>query len=1462
MFCPNCGNEIKDGYKFCPKCGKPIYFENGDSQDEVVKETKTIENVTNSIPLDNYVPNPLIIKELDFEGVKKMAEQGNKVAMLRQAFRYEMGIGTEVDNTKAEELYNNVGGKNIILSLEDSHINRVLPAPNYKSTISPLYEDKDGFDGNMKALPFIKDLFLDYSYKIELAKSQNRLSKEDSARYKDDFIRKLKQVRNMHPELLLANIEETFKDDDYNQLFDAIKKSVSNRYSLKWIPSLFNFSDSIDGNVFNIPSIHEIKSNGFFSINYCEDDEKIKLLNQFVFTLLLQLPINKIRINFVDFDGKYEYNDILRQLNSEIYGKKPITTKDQFVDLLNRYEDRRISVIQKYGIYPDYCEQNKEIPICYEFVFLFDSDVDIQLEKNLLRIMNDSYQIGVYFVVFRKVTDLQLKSIISKPCILNSLKNELFSPKELGIRKIIENGIIFHNIKKDVKYLYTIQINKVNHESLDRINSLFKYKDRFRTSYSLPKILHTGMSLEKAEKMQKELETMDADSKVLRLFFDNRLMDLNLSKNKVVDDLYEDISDKDDTEHHNYEEFFVYDVVLIIKNYPIITNYNFDALKDYTESLGVKGYSKNPIYIKGLINKGLILKSFPTLLEANNFMIEQKPPNVTYKIEDRARLIPYFIFHKKVDQICIGLFVPQNCISAYDNFEQDLYAYLTKIGFTSANIKLVISVVMGKKKVDSFNCSRFPSYKSKNNCLCITEESIQYLPEHKAYFFPNIIDKKYVMDFGFWGFLANSDKDLRTANDAISQCQQDILNIEKELDKFAIQEWGNEYGQDHLMFKDIIENAAYLEICKAKRYRVPVLKCNNSSENALVKPIDIVDDKLFLQACVCYINKEAEARETTKVIPLVYDATKIFYDDITNELLIDVGRKGKDEMQFRMDLVSHVHSFIIGQSGSGKSVFLHNVIGGAMLKYAPEDLQLYLLDFKLGGVEFNRYQGSKHVKALLVDNSDPQVTLEILRELHDSMKERGKLLRSAGVINIGEYNKQHQQNKIPHVLVVVDECHEMFKADDSIPRQVRNEISNIVIKIAKEGRSQGVHLVFATQTLSGTEISSEIINNVSDFYLLKCAQTDSERLVPNSSAITSELSTGQIYYHHVDEQVRFQAYYTDKEAAEKLMTAIVEKAKDHRSNGEFYFNGAQMFYLDEAMKEQMMAVKGKSPLAFMGKAIDISQKDLFIKLNEDFSENVLLLGLNDLEQVTRTTMNLFVSLMMSAKLKHKDISFKVIDCINNEEGKVHELIYDLENEGYCEIIERRQRRKFFKELAQRVQNGTAEETILLILGQDRFRELKNDLPLEDGDTDLTSSSDNPMMTINAFLDDDGSSSNDYKDESNIKTFREALNIILDKGPDYGVHTLLQLEKVTNLLFDDYISAKVVFQKFKHLVMLRSDEMTGSRIGLSDDIRLEKLSSDWERLRAYYYAEESDNYMLFTPYMPSKTKDIINLLKTI
>ena len=650
--------------------------------------------------------------------------------------------------------------------------------------------------------------------------------------------------------------------------------------------------------------------------------------------------------------------------------------------------------------------------------------------------------------------------------------------------------------------------------------------------------------------------------------------------------------------------------------------------------------------------------------------------------------------------------------------------------------------------------------------------------------------------------------------------------------------------------KNVVENSA------------PIVKCKN-----------IIDNPKYLQACIDYINYEAdsEERELLKAIEAEAKAKaeaeakqkaeadakaeaeakymQKYYIQDFESIVVPVGINSSNMViNFSMDLISHVHSFIIGQSGSGKSVFLHNVISSVVYKYAPEDLQLYLLDFKLGGVEFNRYRGVKHVKSLLVDNSDQQITLEILRELRDSMIERGRKLRDAGVNNLVEYNKKNPSATMPQILLVVDECHEMFRVGSDVPRIVSNEISEIVTKIAKEGRSQGVHLIMATQTLSGTEISSEILNNISDHYLLKCASVDSERMVERSTDITSKLSTGQIYYHHVDSQVTFQGYYIDKDNAELQIQKIKDKAKNHASNGEFYFNGSQLFQLNKNILES--GKNQKYPTAYIGKNISIKQNDLSITLKKDFSENILLFGLNEQEQVTRTTMNVFLSLLYSTKCKGMEMDFKVFNCLSNDESVYTEQLEMLESKGLCEIIEgKKDRGCFLKQLAENVVNGTSNNTILLILGQERFRELKMDLDIAD---DKEQSS-NDAFGFGEFNFGSSSSS------SSLNTFRKALETILDKGPETGVHVIMQLDKPSNFLFSDYISSKLVYQKFKHLIMLKSDEAASSQLGLNDNVRLENLSRDLERLRAYYYAEESDTYTLFTPYMESSKEEIVKLL---
>lgn len=113
---------------------------------------------------------------------------------------------------------------------------------------------------------------------------------------------------------------------------------------------------------------------------------------------------------------------------------------------------------------------------------------------------------------------------------------------------------------------------------------------------------------------------------------------------------------------------------------------------------------------------------------------------------------------------------------------------------------------------------------------------------------------------------------------------------------------------------------------------------------------------------------------------------------------------------------------------------------------------LYLMDFK--GVEFNRYKGLKHTKAVLVDNSDSQMTLEVLRELKEENKRRVKLWQKEQVSNIDGYNKKYPDTRLPQILFVADECQVMFKETaNGQERLISREISEILNIIATQGRS-------------------------------------------------------------------------------------------------------------------------------------------------------------------------------------------------------------------------------------------------------------------------------------------------------------------------------------------------------------------------------------------------------------------------
>ncbi len=614
-----------------------------------------------------------------------------------------------------------------------------------------------------------------------------------------------------------------------------------------------------------------------------------------------------------------------------------------------------------------------------------------------------------------------------------------------------------------------------------------------------------------------------------------------------------------------------------------------------------------------------------------------------------------------------------------------------------------------------------------------------------------------------------------------------------------------------------------------------------SGNDGLVYVTPVWDNKKVSNAIFNYINEEAK-REPEKVVvkPDYEELYKTQYKETDSVIEVPVGQTSSGKIiPFRMDSIQHIHSFIIGQTRSGKSVFLHGIIMGAMLKYAPEDLELYLLDFKTAGVEFARYRNVKHVKALLMNNSDVQIVLEILNELKESMTRRGKELVAAGVTNIADYNKKNPGNRMPQVMVVVDECHVMFNPGNGKNRRQFNEIASIITYIAREGGNQGVHLVLATQTLANTDISSDILNSITDHCLLRCAAGDSERLVRDSSNKTSSLLQGQVYYYHTHSasEETFQSYYTPE--FQDVVDMIVTKAQKSKSNGQYCFNGTQVFTIDRNLIESLPAKR--NIIASLGYSINLKRESINIPLKQDDGENILFFGINDELQVTRTVMNAMVTSIMTARKLGKPKVVKVMDLLGFEDAAYMDELDYMKEKGLIDLVNKRDCGRVLYDLAKSVQSESVDSTLLVILGQERMRGLKLDMEIEGVEEEKTD--DKFAGGLENFSFDAAPSSN-----KKLNTYRKAYDYILNNGARLGVNVLVQVDQPGKLYYGDTTYAKDIFARFNHVVMLRSDEKAANCLQLSDEIRLENLSSEPERLRAYYYSVESDTYQLFTPYV--------------
>ncbi len=295
------------------------------------------------------------------------------------------------------------------------------------------------------------------------------------------------------------------------------------------------------------------------------------------------------------------------------------------------------------------------------------------------------------------------------------------------------------------------------------------------------------------------------------------------------------------------------------------------------------------------------------------------------------------------------------------------------------------------------------------------------------------------------------------------------------------------------------------------------------------------------------------------------------------------------------------HTLICGRSGSGKSNFLHVLIQNLAFYYAPNEIQLFLLDYK-EGVEFNAYAKDailEHARLVSVASS-VGFGVSFLSWLDKETKKRDELFKQFNVKDLSAYRKH---GEMPRLIVVIDEFQVLFS--DSTTKE-KERVEKYLNTILKKGRSYGVHLILATQTMHGSGITS-LMSQIANRIALPMDAEDSDSVLSDGVACELTPPTEGIFNNNGGHK-KYHTKMSIPKAPDEFEPFIkrIHKEFNQRNLAPIehkIYNGETALKMPNILKANEMRLH-------LGKEVDYEQKDLIVEFEN--SESHLLVVSQDL----------------------------------------------------------------------------------------------------------------------------------------------------------------------------------------------------------------------------------------------------------
>ena len=653
-----------------------------------------------------------------------------------------------------------------------------------------------------------------------------------------------------------------------------------------------------------------------------------------------------------------------------------------------------------------------------------------------------------------------------------------------------------------------------------------------------------------------------------------------------------------------------------------------------------------------------------------------------------------------------------------------------------------------------------------------------------------------------------------------------------------------------------------------------------ASKSELIDPIDMTNEKSLAYEYYVALSKGWKKATKSLTTKRWEDWTESYEEAdlqcLTEgiEVPIGVNADNKEEVCFRIEGGTIcAHSFVQGMTGSGKSKFLCGVISSITMKYSPKAVQMYLFDFK-DGKAFECYMGAPHMRWLVTTQADKTMFLSVLKDIVAEQKHRSELFSTVRVRELEAYNKEMiKQGKecLPRLLLVVDECQDIYKSSKHSLNSKQKEINQIFEEIAKKYRAFGIHLFLASQQIP-TDMGwvSQLRNN----YILDVGSESFSSLLPQDQQgkadeiqkrILAMPSATGIYSTANKAYVSMLSYeYPDR--AGSFIRARAEKLLGNA------VNRFESKVWDGKLNVPYFKTNTTSSFEFGTNTIGTQTVGTFIE--DKKKGNILLYGSLGADRAKELTMRTVLTTLRGQFATRKIISdsnvWPTIYIVNawedtgdvatniwqqateNVLDKSNKILRNLDKANFINLVDPSKLGELLLQLKEQIENKQQKTILLYIIGSNDIEVLKPGVTIAvstaaEPSTRSTTGYNNSRWT--------GSSEQPTYNTKKQETATDVLNLILQEGQNYGIHTILQVNTKSDMEERDIRS-----KDFQFFVFQQAKSFTYWNDGVSLELgsSLEDLPIDPDKARTLFYdSKNTDEEQFIIPLMIDELVAVAN-----